>query len=126
MAEKRIQPEVDYERQLNNEGYLAVKAETTHKERKNYEANLKLMRQTEVNGNAHAGRQQQGVTVLSGNAEAVYSDTRADGAKNKNSRSGVVWTVEELSKIEGSPISPGEDLPWEATSGSSGEHGSEM
>ncbi len=126
MAERqgRLQPEVDYERNFSNDGYLEAKEEV-HQTRRNQEYNQKVVRQTEISGNARANRKQQGVTNLTGNPNAIYSSTRADGTRMSFRTHGVPGVIEEASK-EAAPIAPGEDIPWEMTIGASGESGSEQ
>lgn len=116
MPEKRLQPEVDYERSFSNEGYVEAK-EVFHSRRNAQEHNAKVVRMAEINGNGGANRQQQGVTNISGNPAGIYSDTRQDGTRMKFYNPGVTPVIEEASK-EGAPISPGDDLEWGATAGS--------
>jgi hypothetical protein len=82
------------------------------------EENLKVQRRTYTNGNAHSGRRQTGVEVLSGNSNAVFSDTKADGTRMNYYATGVGIVNEEASKINGAPKAPEEDLPFEKTVGS--------
>lgn len=106
-----------YEKQANNDSYRDSRNQNAV-DRRSLEHSLMVQRHTYTNGNAHSGRKQAGVEVLRGNPNAVFSSTKADGVRNRSYTTGVTTVNEEASKIDGAPIAPGNELPWEATTGS--------
>ena len=98
--------------------YNAAREEVA-KDRHLYEENSKIERRTVTNGNAHKGRRQDGVEVLRGNPNKVFSDTKGDGTRHRYYPTGVATVNEEASKINGAPITPPpEEIPFEKTVGS--------
>lgn len=106
-----------YRSQKDNQNYRDAR-EVVKEDRQLYEENLMIERRTVTNGNAHKGRRVDGVKVLSGNENAVFSDTKADGSRMNYYVTGIATVNEEASKIDGAPIAPGEDTPWEYSVGS--------
>lgn len=117
----------EYKKQVDNTLYndALIKSEAT---RTDTEKSLELERRTGKTG--LSGRRQTGVQVLSGNKQAVFSDTRADGARNNNRPAGTPSVNKEATKMRNLEVYVPEDENdqtfFEWGIGSSGERGSEM
>lgn len=124
MKEESREMQEHYAKQADDSSYRESREKGFHADRQNYEKSLELMRRT-AKGGTVAGRKPAGVTVLSGNDKAVFSDTKKDGTRDINRPSGIVFVNEEASKL-GAPTSPGKALPWHVTSGSETTHEGEQ